>query len=122
MSKPLTAFFSALRSTYGDNLPKRLSGPFTAGSRVLPLPSQSKDERNFQFRIDAGKLVDERFQLLNLRVNTRTKIQCLRRWASRNGTNAKLATVEFDTQAEDLEGESDRVLKEMEEAAKKKLG
>jgi hypothetical protein len=46
----------------------------------------------------------------------------LKKWIKENSAHGKLATASFDTAAKDQNAEYDRVLKELEDAAKESLG
>ncbi|KAL4902042.1 hypothetical protein BDW74DRAFT_158958 [Aspergillus multicolor] len=120
MSKQIIEFFSLIRKNY--DLARKLSSTFTTGSRILPSQT-NKNDAYYQLRIDAGELIDKRYQNMVLQVNSQAKNTGLREWVKKQpqGTHAKLATARFDTQAEDQDAETERVLNELQEQAKKNL-
>ncbi|CAA9959496.1 hypothetical protein PTMSG1_02914 [Pyrenophora teres f. maculata] len=78
----------------------KLKAAWDAGGRIVP-SRNSKNDQEFQLRIDAGELVQNRYRMLYLQVNTQAKNTKLKEWIKKNSTHAKLATAKFDTQATD---------------------
>ncbi|KKK14903.1 hypothetical protein P175DRAFT_0502088 [Aspergillus ochraceoroseus IBT 24754] len=120
MSKQIKEFFSKVRKNY--DVAKKLGATFTSGSRILPSQT-TKNDADYQLRLDAGELVDKRYQNIVLQVNSQAKNTGLREWVKKQpqGTHAKLATARFDTLAEDQDAETERVLNELQEQARKNL-
>ncbi|CZT46800.1 uncharacterized protein RSE6_07292 [Rhynchosporium secalis] len=83
--------------------------------------SKIKSNFNYQLRIDAGELLNGRFRMIYLQVNSQAKSTKLKEWIRKHGTHANLASARFDTLAEDLETEAENVLEELEAAAKNKI-
>jgi len=96
----------------------KLRAVWNAGSRIVP-SKNSKNDSEFQLRIDAGELLENRYRMLYLQVNSQAKSTKLREWVRKHGTHANLASTRFDTLAEDPEAETDRALTELESDAKK---
>jgi len=118
MSKVLGAFVQKAQAL--KNAPAKFTASAVEGNRIIP--SKTKDA-DFQLRIDAGHY-DATTKRLNvvLQVNSQAKSPALKKWIKENSTHGKLATASFDTAAKDQKAEYDRVLKELEDAAKKSLG
>ncbi|EER44267.1 conserved hypothetical protein [Histoplasma capsulatum H143] len=91
MSKQIKEFFSKIRKNY--DIAKKLGATFTSGSRILPSQT-TKNDADYQLRLDQKQP---------------------------QGTHAKLATARFDTLAEDQDAETERVLNELQEQARKNL-
>jgi hypothetical protein len=118
MSKTIGAFFTLLGRNF--NMTTKFMAQRVPGSRIVPSKTPKHDE-NYQLRIDAGELIDDRFRNVYLQVNADPKNTGLKDWVRANGTHAKLATETFDTKAEDPEEETSRVLKSLEEKAKNSI-
>ena len=116
MSKAVKSFFSKVADTW--SMATKFKN-VTPGHRIVP-PRQAKNDASFQFRIDAGELVGDE-QHVDLQVNTEATSPALRDWRRKNGSHAKLATSSFNTTAADPDAEAERVLKDLEEQAKKNL-
>ncbi|KAL8920486.1 MAG: hypothetical protein Q9208_006235 [Pyrenodesmia sp. 3 TL-2023] len=117
MSKAISAAFSKLRGI--KNVASKFSASAEEGHRIVP--SRTKDA-DFQVRIDAGHY-DPSSKTLNvvLQVNSQATSPALKEWAGKNTTHGKLATATFKTDAEDKEAEALRMLKDLEEQAKKNI-
>lgn len=74
-------------------------------------------------RLDAGELIDGRYRNIVLQVNSQAKNTGLREWVKKQaqGTHSKLAKASFDTQAKDQDAETERVLSELQEEARKNM-
>ncbi|KAM5474333.1 hypothetical protein MauCBS54593_001907 [Microsporum audouinii] len=120
MSKVIAEFFSKIKKNF--NVAKKFKATFTPGSRILPSKTAKNDE-DYQLRIDAGELIDQRWLNVVLQVNTQAKSPGLRDWIKKNGrkTHGRLAMSRFDTLAEDEEQETDRVLTDLFTQAKESL-
>ncbi len=118
MSKVLGAFVQKAQAL--KNAPAKFTASAVEGNRIIP--SKTKDAE-FQLRIDAGHY-DATTKRLNvvLQVNSQAKSPALKKWIKENSAHGKLATASFDTAAKDQNAEYDRVLKELEDAAKESLG
>jgi hypothetical protein len=118
MSRVLGAF--AQKAGAIKNAPAKFTATAVEGNRIIP--SKTKDAE-FQLRIDAGHY-DATTKRLNvvLQVNSQAKSPALKEYIKNNSTHGKLATASFDTAAEDPKAEFSRVLEELVEAGKKKLG
>lgn len=99
---------------------QRLFKKWNPGTRIIPSKNAKNDEK-CQMRIDAGELVDGRFLQVNLQVNSEASAQVLKDWKRKNGTHAKLASGQIDTQAADPEAEVDRLIEDLTDKAKEKL-
>lgn len=119
-TKQIKEFFSRLRLNY--NVAKRFSAAFNSGSRIFPSQT-NKNDADYQLRLDAGELIDNRYQNIVLQVNSQATNTGLRAWLKRQprGTHAKLAVARFDTLAEDPDAESERVLTELQDQARVNL-
>lgn len=118
MSKALTNFAQLAQNV--KNAPSKFTGAAAEGSRLIP--SKIKDEQ-FQFRVDAGHYNDNTKRLnVNLQVNSQAKSPALKDWVKKNTTHEKLATATFDTTAEDKNAEYVRVVNELVQIGKQKLG
>ncbi|KAI1166395.1 hypothetical protein F5B18DRAFT_77381 [Nemania serpens] len=113
--KVISNFVKAFQTT--GNVTAKLLKAFSVGNRVWPSRTSRNDSKH-ELRIDAGALEGERYRLFHLQVNSQVSNSGLKKWVRKNGTHANLATVKFDTLAEDPEAEAARVLDEMEELAK----
>jgi hypothetical protein len=120
MPKAIAKFFDMVQTN--RDLSERLKAACVAGRRILPSSTRKKDEE-FELRIDAGELIDDRYRNVDLQVNSQAKTPGLLRWAKRNGrgTHGKLATARVDTQADDEEEEAQRVLDDLQEQADEKI-
>ncbi|KAJ5086933.1 hypothetical protein NUU61_008240 [Penicillium alfredii] len=120
MSKQVKEFFSKIRKNY--DVAKKFGAIFTSGNRILPSKTTKNDE-DYQLRIDAGELIDNRYQNIVLQVNSQAKNTGLREWVKKQprGTHTKLATARFDTLAGDQAAETERALSELQEQARKNL-
>lgn len=118
MSKALTNFAQLAQNL--KNAPSKFTGTATEGSRLIP--SKTKDEQ-FQFRIDAGRYnANTKHLNINLQVNSQAKSPALKDWIKKNTTHEKLATATYDTSAEDKHAEYVRVVNELVQKGKQKLG
>lgn len=118
MSKALTNFAQLAQNV--KNAPSKFTGAATEGSRLLP--SVTKDAQ-FQLRIDAGHYNAETKRLnVNLQVNAQANSPALKEWVKKNTTHEKLATASFDTNAENKHAEYVRVVNELVQIGKQKLG
>ena len=91
-----------------------------AGSRILPSRT-SKNDAEYQLRLDAGELIDNRYRQIILQVNSQATTPGLRDYMRKHGTHAKLAVAQFDTQAEDEDAEVERVLDDLYTDGRKSL-
>ena len=103
--------------TSNFSMATQLKAAWNAGSRIVP-SRNSKNDAEYQLRIDAGELVQSRYRMIYLQVNSQAKGTKLKEWVRKHGTHANLAAAHFDTSAEDLEAEADRALAELELTAK----
>ncbi|KAK2758771.1 hypothetical protein FQN54_003463 [Arachnomyces sp. PD_36] len=110
MSGALKDFFPKVKKNF--NLGKKFKSMFAAGSRILPSRT-SKNDTEYQLRLDAGELIGNRYRQIILQINTQAKTPGLRDYMRKHGTHAKLAVAQFDTQAEDEDAEVDRVLDDL---------
>lgn len=115
MSGTLKDFFRNAQANF--NLKNKFAAAWAAGSRILPSRS-AKNDANYELRIDAGELINNRHRNLVLQVNSQAKNTTLKEWVRKNGSHAKLATASFDTEAEDPDEEVKRVIAELERQAK----
>ncbi|GBF62306.1 hypothetical protein TMEN_4844 [Trichophyton mentagrophytes] len=120
MSKVVVGFFTKIKKNF--NIAKRFKATFTPGSRILPSKTAKNDE-DYQLRLDAGELIDNRWLNIVLQVNSQAKSPGLRTWLKKNGkgTHGQLAISRFDTLAEDEEKETERVLTDLLTKAKDEL-
>ncbi len=86
-------------------------------------PQTNKNDADYQLRLDAGELIDNRYLNIVLQVNSQAQNTGLREWLKKQtrGTHAKLATARFDTLAEDQDAEAERVMNKLQESASKNL-
>ncbi|EDN08149.1 predicted protein [Histoplasma mississippiense (nom. inval.)] len=70
MSKQIKEFFSKVRKNY--DVAKKLGATFTSGNRILPSQT-TKNGADYQLRLDAGELVDRRYQNIVLQVTSQAK-------------------------------------------------
>lgn len=118
MSKALTNFSQLAQNI--KSAPSKFTSAATEGSRLIP--SRTKDEQ-FQFRVDAGHYNENTKHLnVNLQVNSQAKSPVLKDWVKKNTTHEKLATATFDTTAEDKNAEYARMVNELVQMGKQKLG
>ncbi|KAJ5225026.1 hypothetical protein N7468_006251 [Penicillium chermesinum] len=118
MSKALTNFAQLAQNV--KNASSKFTGAAAEGSRLIP--SRTKDEQ-FQLRIDAGHYNDNTKGLnVNLQVNSQAKSPALKDWVKKNTTHENLATATFNTTAEDKNAEYVRVVNELVQKGKQKLG
>lgn len=120
MSKVLDNFFATKFTP--SNLVKIVTlKTFSPGCRVAPV--DKRQDADTQLRVDAGEKIGDK-QNFVLQVNSQAKNTALKKFVAKNGrgTHAKLAVVSYDTKAADHDKEAARVLREMEEQAKRKLG
>jgi hypothetical protein len=94
---------------------------FTPGRRVAPV--DKRKDADAQLRVNAGEKIGDK-QNFVLQVNSQAKNTALKKFVAKNGrgTHAQLATASFDTKAADPEAEARRVVEEMREQSKKKVG
>lgn len=120
MSKAVSEFFGKVKRNF--NVARKFKAVFTPGSRILPSKTAKNDE-DYQLRLDAGELIDNRWRNIILQVNTQARTPGLRDWLKRNsrGTHGKLAVSRFDTQAEDPDAETSRVLEDLHHQAKENM-
>ncbi|KKZ64101.1 hypothetical protein EMCG_01598 [[Emmonsia] crescens] len=120
MSKAVGKFFDKVKTRF--NVAKKFKGSYTPGSRILPAKTP-KNDTEYQLRVDAGELIENRWRDIILQVNSQAKSQGLRDWLRNHGrtTHGKLATSRFDTLAENDCEEALRVLNDLEEMAKENL-
>lgn len=71
MSKQIKEFFSKITKNY--DITKKLSATFTSGSRSLPSQT-SKNDADYQLRLDAGELIDNQYRNIVLQVNSQAKM------------------------------------------------
>ncbi|BDD61508.1 hypothetical protein MPDQ_004519 [Monascus purpureus] len=118
MSKVLGSFVQKAQGI--KNAPSKFTATAAEGSRLIP--SKTKDAE-FQMRIDAGHY-DPNTKHLNvvLQVNSQAKSPALKDWIKKDTTHGKLATATFDTAASDKQAEYNKMLLELQEKAKSKLG
>jgi hypothetical protein len=117
MSKPVKDFFKKVNQNI--DIGKKLAGNYESGGRIVPSKT-AKNDADYQLRIDAGELVDNRRNVV-LQVNTQAKATPLKSWLRKNSSHGKLATASFDTAAKDQKAETARVLAELEKKAKDNL-
>jgi hypothetical protein len=117
MSKPVQDFFKKVNQNI--DIGKKLAGNYESGGRIVPSKT-AKNDADYQLRIDAGELVDNRRNVV-LQVNTQAKATPLKSWLRKNSSHGKLATASFDTAAKDQKAETARVLAELEKKAKDNL-
>lgn len=98
----------------------KLTAAWNAGSRIVPSRTSNNDQE-YQLRIDAGQMLNDRHRMIYLQVNSQAKSTKLKEWIRKHGTHANLASAQFDTLADDPEAETDRVLEELEAAAKNEV-
>jgi len=115
MSKDIRGFFSKIKSNF--SMPTKLTAAWNAGSRIV-LSKNSKNDAKYQLRIDAGELVQNRYRMLYLQVNSQAKGIKLKEWVRKHGTHANLATAQFDTLAGNPEEEAEKALAELESGAR----
>ncbi len=118
MAKQIESFARGIASRW--NLATKFAASHNAGSRIVPSKSK-KNDQEFQLRIDAGELVDDRYRNVYLQVNTEAKSPSLKKWLQKQGSHAKLASSQYDTQAEDQDAEAQRVIDELVEKGKDSL-
>lgn len=58
---------------------------------------------------------------MNLQINSEAQAEALKEYRKKHGAHAKLATEQFDKQAEDLAAEAERVAESMQEQACEKI-
>ncbi|KAJ5517481.1 hypothetical protein N7527_009041 [Penicillium freii] len=118
--KQIKDFFTKTRKNF--DIAKKFGGTFTPGSRILPSQT-NKNDADYQLRLDAGELIDNQYLNIVLQVNSQAKNTGLREWLKKQprGTHAKLASARFDKLAEDQDAEAERVMNELQEAARKNL-
>ncbi|KAK3614836.1 hypothetical protein LTR22_027652 [Elasticomyces elasticus] len=116
MSKAIEAFFSN-KLTPSSLAKVATTKTFTPGRRVAPV--DKREDADAQLRVDAGDK-----QNFVLQVNSQAKNTALKKFVAGNGrgTRAQLAAASFDTKAADPEAEARRVVQEMKEQSKSKLG
>ncbi|KAF2500408.1 hypothetical protein BU16DRAFT_246175 [Lophium mytilinum] len=107
-----------LASSY--NLVQRFLGASVPGRRIVPPQNKVSDE-NSQVRLDVGEKIDGRYLIIKLQANRQATASVLLKFIKKYGTHGDLAVGKFDTKAEDLEAEVERVCKDMLEQAEKKL-
>ncbi|KAK3675901.1 hypothetical protein LTR78_004093 [Recurvomyces mirabilis] len=120
MSKANESFFQSKLTP--SNLAKvATTKKFTPGRRVAPV--DKREDADAQLRIAAGEKVGDK-QNFVLQVNSQATNTALKKFVAQNGrgTHGKLATASFDTKAPDPEAEAERMVEEMKEEAKSKLG
>lgn len=118
MSKALSNFAQLAQNV--KNASSKFTGSAAEGSRLIP--SKTKDEQ-FQFRIDAGHYDEQSKSLnVNLQVNSQAKSPALKDFIKKNTTHGKVATATFDTTAKDKNAEYNRVVNELVQKGKQKLG
>jgi hypothetical protein len=118
MAKQIEAFAQKIASRW--NLATKFSANHNAGNRIVP-PKSKKNDQDFELRIDAGELVDNRYRNIYLQVNKEAKAQILKRWLKREGSHGKLAGAQYDTQAADSDSEAQRAMDELTEKGKSNL-
>ncbi|KAK5689298.1 hypothetical protein LTR17_026356 [Elasticomyces elasticus] len=120
MSKAIEAFFSN-KLTPSSLAKVATTKTFTPGRRVAPV--DKREDADAQLRVDAGEKIGDK-QNFVLQVNSQAKNTALKKFAAKNGrgTHAQLAAASFDTKAADPEAEARRVVQEMKEQSKSKLG
>lgn len=120
MSKAIEAFFSN-KLTPGNLAKVATTKTFTPGRRVAPV--DKREDADAQLRVDAGEKIGDK-QNFVLQVNSQAKNTALKKFVAKNGrgTHAQLAVASFDTKAADPEAEAQRVVQEMKEQSKSKLG
>lgn len=85
----------------------------TPGSRIAPSRTKRNDAE-YQLRIDAGELVDNRWLNVYLQINSEATSKLLTKWLKKNGSHGIAGQAQFDTQAEDPKAEAERVRDELE--------
>ncbi|KAK3613065.1 hypothetical protein LTR56_028090 [Elasticomyces elasticus] len=120
MSKAIEAFFSN-KLTPSSLAKVATTKTFTPGRRVAPV--DKREDADAQLRVDAGEKIGDK-QNFVLQVNSQAKNTALKKFVAGNGrgTRAQLAAASFDTKAADPEAEARRVVQEMKEQSKSKLG
>jgi hypothetical protein len=118
MSKDIRGFFSKVKKNF--SMATKLTAAWSAGSRIVPSQTQQND-KEYQLRLDTGELLSDRYRVIYLQVNSQAKSTKLKEWVRKHGTHGNLASAQFDTLADDPEAETDRVLEELEAAAKNEI-
>jgi hypothetical protein len=116
MSKAIKEFFTKVKKNF--DITKKFRANISVGSCILLLQT-SKNDADYQLHLDAGKLINDHYQNIVLQVNSQARNTGLKEWVKKQDcqTHAKLATTRFDTLADDLDAEADRVLAELEAAS-----
>ena len=119
MSKTLKAFGEAL---FKDGMFKKVFANHTPGKRIAP-PQAGNNDSKHQLRLDAGETIDGK-KSLYLQINSQAKNEALKKYRSKHGSHAKLATATVDqnTPEEDQENVFTDIWSNMESQAKEKLG
>ncbi|KAK3615241.1 hypothetical protein LTR56_026716 [Elasticomyces elasticus] len=104
MSKAIEAFFSN-KLTPSSLAKVATTKKFTAGRRVAPV--DKREDADAQLRVDAGEKIGDK-QKFVLQVNSQAKNTALKKLVAKNGR--------------DPEAEACRVVQEMKEQSKSKLG
>ena len=120
MSKSLRQFWNTWVTT-SNLLARIVDRTLTPGSRILPV--DKRDDARAELRIDAGEKIGDKKNLV-LQVNSQAQSPALKEFVAKNGrgTHAKLAVASDDTKAADQTAELERVVADMNEQAKAKLG
>lgn len=120
MSKTITEFFTQKISS--SEFTKVMKRTLTPGRRILPRVG-SKADAEAPLRIDAGEKIGD-MQNVVLQVNSGVKSEGLKDWVNKQPRryHAKLATGSYSTKAENVAVESERVLGDLQEQAKSKVG
>ncbi len=116
MSKHVAKNINKIKNNF--NLTNKFKSPWNPGSRIVP--AKVKDHE-YELRIDAGELVDGRYRILKLQINSQATSTALKAYHRKHGTHADLAVGRYDTEAEDADAETDRVVDEMTDEAINKI-
>lgn len=114
MAKYVREFCTKIETTF--YMASKFSKNHSPGSRIVPSRSPRNDEQ-YQLRIDAGELIDNRYRNVVLQINREAKGTALKQWLREHGSHAKPATTVFDIAAEDLDAEASRVVQELQSTA-----
>jgi hypothetical protein len=105
----------------GDRFPKLFSN-HSPGPRILPANTATENAKH-ELRIDAGEVKDGKKNLY-LQANSQAKNTAIKKYISRNGTHANIATtqIDMDTPKEKQEEEAIRAMKDFQNGFFSKIG
>ena len=118
MSRPLKAFGKALLK---KKMFKKVFAYQTPGNRIAP-PQAGDNDAKHQLRLDAGEVVDGKKKVY-LQINAEAKNDVLKKYRSKHGSHANLATATVDpnTPEKDQKKVITDVWKDLESEAKTNL-